>query len=298
MKHLLVFASCLFLVSCGSAGTIAPVSTYGASSGAGTRGVHVVQSGDTLWSISNRYNLGMRDIVLANNIGGDFILHPGQRLRLPPPRQYRVREGDSLYTVSRMHRVGMNTLARLNNLSAPYVIRPGQNLRLPSSDPVVRNTQAAAVTPSAKPSLTGSKPAVKRSPVSTRPPPRSSGKFYRPVDGRVLSSYGPKKGGLYNDGVNIAAARGTPVGAAENGVVVYAGDELKGSGNLVLVRHDGGYLTAYAHLDRISVPRGAIVKKGQAIGQVGSSGSVSSPQLHFEVRKGTRALDPKNYISL
>ena len=108
----------------------------------------------------------------------------------------------------------------------------------------------------------------------------------------MILGYGPKKDGRQNDGINIAAARGTPVRAAENGVIAYTGNELRGFGNLVLVKHSDGWTTAYAHVDRIMVRRGDRVERGQIIGLVGSTGSVSSPQLHFEVRKGTDAINP------
>ena len=108
----------------------------------------------------------------------------------------------------------------------------------------------------------------------------------------MVSSYGPKAGGLHNDGINIAAPKGSPVKAAENGVVAYVGAELKGFGNLVLIKHQGDYVTAYAHNDQILVKRGDIVRRGQTIARVGSTGSVDTPQLHFEIRKGSRAVEP------
>ncbi|MFC3677455.1 peptidoglycan DD-metalloendopeptidase family protein [Ferrovibrio xuzhouensis] len=129
-------------------------------------------------------------------------------------------------------------------------------------------------------------------------PPRSGRTFSWPVRGRIISSFGPKADGLHNDGINIAARAGAPVTAAENGVVVYAGNELRGFGNLLLVRHAGGWITAYAHLDRMLVKKGQQVARGQAIGTVGSSGGVSSPQLHFEIRQGTQAVDPAKFLAV
>ena len=129
-------------------------------------------------------------------------------------------------------------------------------------------------------------------------PPRSGRTFSWPVRGRVLSTFGPKADGLHNDGINIAARAGAPVVAAENGVVVYAGNELKGFGNLLLVRHADGWMTAYAHLDKALVKKGQKVTRGQAIGTVGSTGGVSQPQLHFEIRKGTQAVDPAKFLSV
>lgn len=114
-----------------------------------------------------------------------------------------------------------------------------------------------------------------------------------PVNGKIISNFGPTANGLHNDGINIAAPRGTPVHAAENGVVVYAGNQLRGFGNLLLIRHADGWVTAYAHNDTLLVKKGEQVKRGQVIARVGSTGNVSSPQLHFELRKGTEAVDPK-----
>ena len=123
-----------------------------------------------------------------------------------------------------------------------------------------------------------------------------AGRMLWPVRGVVVSDYGPKPGGLQNDGINIAAPRGTAFRAAESGVVIYAGNELRGFGNLLLLRHEGGYVTAYAHADELAVRRGDQVRKGQTIGRVGSSGNVTGPQLHFEVRRGTQAVNPIEYL--
>ena len=112
-----------------------------------------------------------------------------------------------------------------------------------------------------------------------------------------MARYGPRKDGQHNDGINILAPRGAPVRAAENGVVVYAGEELRGFGQLLLVKHSGGWVTAYAHNQALLVGRGQTVKRGQTIARVGSSGNVASPQLHFEIRKGTRALDPARLLA-
>lgn len=132
---------------------------------------------------------------------------------------------------------------------------------------------------------------------ASEPAPRSSGKFFWPVNGKVISPFGPKDGGQHNDGINIAAPLGTPVKAAENGVVVYAGNELRGFGNLLLIRHADGWVSAYAHCDTLLVKRGAQVKRGQVIARVGQTGNVDSPQLHFELRKGAQAVDPMTELA-
>ncbi len=322
---------CLFLASCGG-GNFAPAVNYGQSSGAGSAGVHTVSKGDTLYSVSNRYRLPMRDIAILNHMKPPFKLYEGQRLRLPPPREYKVQQGDTLYGVSRMFNVNSSEVAKMNNIRSPYILRQGQVLRLPSvirkvkfakprpvksSVPKVNRAVLAdaSVQPTPKPkptiikdgvpipqskpwtskSVKASQP-IRISKVKTKTPKRSSGKFLRPVRGKIISGFGPKKNGLHNDGINIAAKRGTPVKAAENGVVVYAGNALKGSGNLILVRHENQWMSAYAHLDKITVRKGQTVRRGSVIGKVGSTGSVSKPQLHFEVRRGTSALNPIKYL--
>lgn len=302
----------LFLSGCFGLQKPAPVTSYGAGAGGGSTGTHVVEKGDTIYTIANRYRIVMSDIAVVNNLQAPFALKQGQRLKLPPPQQYKARAGDSLYTVARLYGASPTEIARLNNLSAPYALQAGQVLRLPSGlsrGPMgitheVAIAEASPVGGVERDDLSGSpRPAPSSAPYS--PPPSGatgyaggggSGRFAMPVRGPVLSSYGPKPGGLHNDGINIKAPRGTPVGAAEAGQVVYAGNELRGSGNLVLVRHEGGYMTAYAHLDRIQVQRGMRLARGQTLGTVGSTGSVSEPQLHFEVRKGKEAMNPQLYL--
>ena len=121
--------------------------------------------------------------------------------------------------------------------------------------------------------------------------------FRWPVRGKVITSYGAKTNGKSNDGINLAVPEGTPVKAAEDGVVAYSGNELKGYGNLVLVRHSNGYVTAYAHASELMVKRGDTIKRGQIIAKSGQSGEVGSPQLHFEIRKGSSPVDPLQFLN-
>jgi murein DD-endopeptidase MepM/ murein hydrolase activator NlpD len=139
------------------------------------------------------------------------------------------------------------------------------------------------------------------------PPPETTAKtaeavgslpsFRWPVRGRVIASFGPSPNGLQNDGINLAVPEGTPIKAADDGVVAYAGNELKGYGNLVLVRHSNGFVTAYAHASEILVKRGDQVKRGEVIAKSGQTGNVTSPQLHFEIRKGATPVDPAQYLN-
>jgi murein DD-endopeptidase MepM/ murein hydrolase activator NlpD len=121
--------------------------------------------------------------------------------------------------------------------------------------------------------------------------------FRWPVRGRIITGFGPKPNGQQNDGINLAVPEGTPVKAAEDGVVAYSGNELKGYGNLVLIRHPNGFVTAYAHASELMVKRGDQIKRGQVIARSGQTGTVTSPQLHFEIRKGSAPVDPTQYLN-
>jgi murein DD-endopeptidase MepM/ murein hydrolase activator NlpD len=112
----------------------------------------------------------------------------------------------------------------------------------------------------------------------------------------VIAGFGSKPNGTQNDGINLAVPEGTPIKAADDGVVAYAGNELKGYGNLVLIRHSNGFVSAYAHASELMVKRGDTIKRGQVIAHAGQTGSVTSPQLHFEIRKGSTPVDPAQYL--
>lgn len=245
-------------------------------------------------------------------------------------KDVRVEAGDTLYSLSRKYSVPVNDLAVINNLQAPFNLSVGQKLRVPdldgkSENKVIEIKQKASVEKKAeivkKDNLVSSNTEIKKDVVenkkekdsttvvatkkkiSSNPAKklpkiasRSSSKFSWPVRGKILSNYGAKSNGLFNDGINISASRGVSVVAAENGVVAYAGNEIKGMGNLVIVQHSDGWMTVYAHMDSMAVRRGTRVTVGQKIGTVGQTGKVDSPQLHFEIRKGTKAYNPTSYL--
>ncbi len=152
--------------------------------------------------------------------------------------------------------------------------------------------QVAMVSPPAERAGRDSDVAVSEKPVDSAATPS----FRWPARGRVISGSGALANGQQNDGINLALPEGTPVHAAEDGVVAYAGSELKGYGNLVLIRHSNGFVTAYAHASEILVKRGDQVRRGQVIAKSGQTGNVSSPQLHFEIRKGSTPVDPTQYL--
>ncbi len=268
----------------------------------GAGGSYVVKPGETLYRISREKNIPIRSLIEANNLQPPYDLQAGQRLAIPSARFHVVQRGDTVYSISRTYGVDMATLTRTNNVPAPYRIKVGQRLQLPSKV----NTQVASAegSPRAVPvsrpgAYTATTTTTTTSPAAKAPlpaPPSSSGDFVWPAQGKIISSFGSKENGLHNDGINIAVPSGTPVHAAQSGVVAYAGNELKGYGNLLLVRHANGWMTAYAHNSKLLVKRGDTVMRGQTISLAGNTGSVTSPQVHFEVRKGAKAVDPRTVI--
>lgn len=236
--------------------------------------------------------------------------------------EHTVRSGETLYSLGRSYGVHPFAIAKLNGLDNNASLRQGQTVRIPKggsgSGPVVAEKQPTSAPSITQPSsnVTDNEPVdqsdtdmasaapkpVQQQPqqmVSDNQPAQEAGSltFRWPVKGRVISGYGSKPGGLRNEGINIAVPEGTDVRSAEAGVVAYAGNELKGYGNLVLIRHDGGWVTAYAHNKDLFVKRGDTVKRGDVIAKAGQTGSVTSPQVHFEVRKGATAMDPMRFLN-
>ncbi len=227
------------------------------------------------------------------------------------PGVHRARSGETAYSVARRYGVDAYALITANNLLPPFELYDGQRLVIPGT--AVPSTTAAANPstaagrgteqrnqrsspgPSEEPANTAGQRAARSSP--PEPSPQADGNFAWPVEGSVISEFGPKGGGRYNDGINIAAPEGAPVRAAASGVVAYAGNEVRGFGNMLLLKHADGWVTAYAHNQELLVQRGERVRRGQVIARVGSSGSVDRPQLHFELRKGKQAVDPMRELS-
>ena len=242
---------------------------------------------------------------------------------------HTVKAGDSLYALSRQHKVKMADLQQVNGITDARKVKPGTVLKVPggsaapapvASVPVTAPEEAAAprvaAAPSAQPTLingqtkvaaltdrasdatpapevTEEKPAAAPAAVAAA---TSGSKLRWPVKGKVIAGFGPRPDGTHNDGVNLAVPQGAEVHAADGGTVAYAGSELKGYGNLVLVRHDNGWVTAYAHNDEILVKRGDKVKRGQLIAKAGKSGQVDQPQVHFELRQGSKPVDPTPHM--
>ena len=258
-------------------------------------GAHSVIRGETVFAIARRYGISVRGLIDANKLVPPYRIAVGQRLALPREKLHTVVKGDTLYSISRNYGVDMRALARANALEAPFGVALGQSLRVPVFGGSLAGRTGTVASSGLQTAAVTSGAAAPRA--IPKPPARSKSSFLWPVKGKLISRFGAKQGGLHNDGVNILAPRGSAVKAAGNGVVAYVGNELRGYGNLVLVRHADGWMTAYAHTETILVARGDIVKRGQIIARVGATGSVSKPQMHFELRRGARAIDPIKHLA-
>jgi murein DD-endopeptidase MepM/ murein hydrolase activator NlpD len=237
--------------------------------------VHVVNHGDTLLSIARRNHISVAELTRANHLEPSARLSLGMKLVVP----------------------GAKTAAVVPPAAAPAGVVAAQPLAAPAA-PVTK--LAAVDTPQkarlAQAAPNAEEPAV-QSPVKAAEATGALPTFRWPARGKVITAYGAKSNGKSNDGINLAVPEGTPIKAADDGVVAYSGNELKGYGNLVLVRHANGYVTAYAHASELMVKRGDTIKRGQVIAKSGQSGEVQSPQLHFEIRKGSSPVDPLQFLN-
>ncbi len=232
-----------------------------------------------------------------------------------------VNRGDTLMSIARRNHIAVGELARANGLQPGATLKVGMKITVPTkavavaaqpvaaaaaappaaAAPVVHTAAAAPEGPVQKVNLavatTTPEEAVVKPAAKTAEATGALPTFRWPVRGRVIAAYGARTNGKSNDGINVAVPEGTPVKAAEDGVVAYSGNELKGYGNLILVRHPNGYVTAYAHASELLVKRGDTIKRGQVIAKSGQSGEAASPQLHFEIRKGSSPVDPLHFLN-
>jgi murein DD-endopeptidase MepM/ murein hydrolase activator NlpD len=272
----------------------------GPMAGAEARHVIVVERGESLGRIAARYHVPKHEIIEANHLRPPYNVEIGQRLVLPggapppqmaragsiplegpPPQQQAARQPAIVPLDGPPRQVG--TLTPPPAAAAPPPA-PGEGsvadeARLDGAPPPVAAARAPSAAASAEP-----------------PPATHGGRLPWPVRGNVISGYGPEGNGGKNDGINIAAPLGAPVRAIEGGEVAYAGNELKGYGNLVLIKHADGLISAYAHCQELLVKKGDRVAPGEVIARVGTSGGVKEPQLHFELRRGQHPVDPKEFL--
>ena len=287
--------------------TTAPVAPgWTESPRAASGATYKVQKGDTPHSIAAKNSVAEKDLLAANKLARVDRLQIGQTLIIPDakpgatPPAVAATESPSSAPASapEVHVVKTTTIP------APGSPVPTSEPAKAASAETVKGSGPGPV--AASPEVTGpsgkdekpSTPIASNDQLPTPEPMSGSGNSFRwPVQGRIISEFGTKPDGGHNDGIDVAVPQGTSVKAAENGVVAYAGDELKGYGNLVLVRHANNWVSAYAHNDELLVKRGDKVRRGQIIAKAGKTGSVSQPQVHFELRRGSRPVDPTKYMA-
>ncbi len=290
-----------------------------------------VKPGDSVQVLARRYGVAESSLLAANGLVAGAQLTPGQTIVIPAYGQQAAAAAPALPAVhspaATITAPGPQVLGQLPPTKPPVPRSVSSEVAAaaPAKPVAPMTTNVAMATPTAtatdaKVGLlppAGNKPAAPQpnqqvaavapsqtqpaaadtTPASTGVESAADGSFRWPVRGRVISGFGVKPGGERNDGINIEVPEGTPIKAAEGGQVIYAGNELKGFGNLVLVKHPNGFVSAYAHASEILVQRGDSILRGQTIAKVGATGNVSRPQLHFEIRNGNRPVDPLPYLA-
>ena len=281
---------------------------------------HTVQASDNVYSIARQYQVSASRLMEVNKLKPPYYLEIGQTLKLPSAKRYRIKKNDSLYSLSRKFNVSVRDLAKLNDISKKTKLQAGNYINIPnvsfSKENIVskiKNTFKSTPTPKdgafsrekvnlKKVSGTASTSTAKQKQKKrlqkkiALKTPKSTGRFIRPVRGKIISNFGKKGKGVRNDGINIRAKMGTNVVSADNGVVAYVGSGLRAFGNMVLIKHDKKFVTVYAHLDKVNVRIGDKVNQKQIIGTIGNTGKVKAPQLHFQIRKKRKILNPNKYL--
>lgn len=258
--------------------------------------------GEGLATIARREGVGAATLARANGLQPPYALAPGQALTVPAGRYHVVKPGETLSNIARAYRADWRTVAAANALGPPYPLEVGDIVLVPTRpaprpttleqrvaqndldiDRLIKGAPAPAAPRKPRPAPGSAPPPVAQVPAI---------RFDWPLEGRIVSGFGRKPGGRVNDGLNIAAPVGATVRAAAEGQVIYAGTGVPAFGALVLVRHAGGWITAYGHNSELLVAKGDNVARSQPIARVGQSGEVDSPQLHFEIRRGRTPVDP------
>jgi murein DD-endopeptidase MepM/ murein hydrolase activator NlpD len=266
-----------------------------------------VRPGQTLSGIARDYHVPMRIIAEANNlfppyrieVGSTLIIpRAGQAAAAPPSASLAPLPSPTPPAAAAPPRIEATALERLPPAStekppAAAAAPAAATIPSPATEPVRPEPKPGGAPPAPNGAATPEPHAAAAAPA----PVQSGSTFQWPVRGHVLAGYGSGRDGTHSDGINIAAPRGAAVEAADAGIVAYTGNELRGYGNLILVKHPSGWISAYAHCDLILVKRGDKVARGQVIARVGSTGNVAEPQLHFELRRGNRAVDPREFLA-
>ncbi|KQZ01168.1 hypothetical protein ASD45_10085 [Pseudolabrys sp. Root1462] len=267
--------------------------------------VHVVGAGESLIGISRRYGTTLSALAHLNGISPYTRVSVGDRIKVPGGRQTAAQapRAQQLQVPQAQYQPQhVATAAPAPQLTRPQVTQPQgtwPNNTAPSVAPARTIPIERAASPEPTQSVrmaTQEAPKAEAAPAQAAEPAGAMPSFRWPVHGRVIAAFGSKPNGTQNDGINIAVPEGTQIKAADDGVVAYAGNELKGYGNLVLIRHSNGYVSAYANASELLVKRGDTIRRGQVIAHSGQTGNVTSPQLHFEIRKGSTPVDPTKFL--
>jgi len=261
-----------------------------------------VSSGDTIYSIAWKYELDPFELARWNNISSPYRIYPGQRLNMKPgqstaasqtsktrstssttsrPDSITVKKGDSLYLLSKRYKVSTKQLASINGLKSPYTIQPGQTLKL-----TAKKTYRA-------PTATSRKTTSTTATTASLPGDNKKVSWQWPVQGKLITTFKSNKTG--RKGIDIAGNEGKDIRAAASGKVVYSGNGLISYGNLVIIKHNRTYLSAYAHNRKLLVKEGDTIRAGQKIAELGKTGA-DSPRLHFEIRKNGKPVNPLKYL--
>jgi murein DD-endopeptidase MepM/ murein hydrolase activator NlpD len=279
-----------------AAGVLATVSTVKATPD--NAYIHIVESGESLYSIARKYNVPVSAILSANSMGSSNIIGVGQKIGIPGRPDLVARQANvKIASVKPVVDQAIPVVATIKKpeekklvsvvpvvakIATPTVVKPATPVVKPVA-PVVKKAEPEIV----KPTQTASAPKASIAPINE---PQT---FAWPISGKLIKDFAGSK----NTGINISVPQGASVSSTDNGTVIYVGNAVEGYGNLILIKHKNGYVSAYAHLDKAAVKKGDKVNRGDKIGFAGQSGSVTSSQLHFELRKGATPVDPIPMLS-
>lgn len=282
-----------------------------------------VKKGDNLLKIALKNNSTLREIATINDIKPPYKVYVGQKIKVPfnetlkiennnnfdnkkekTKNYYIVKKGDNLYSISKNNKVSVNKIIKNNNLKKPYNIYVGQKLYLNDENIEKNNKQQNLVkNNNIKKNNTvintNNDLEIKSNTSNTNITKEQTNKnsmFLWPVKGEIIKHFGKQANGESSDAIHIKARQGQDILASNSGEVVYAGNELKGYGNIIIIKHDNGWLSIYGYCDTMNVRVKDKVIKGQKIGTVGKTGSITEPQLYFSIRKGKVAMDPTKYL--
>ena len=282
-----------------------------------------VEKGSSLIRIAIDNNSTLRELATINSIEPPYNVYVGQKIKVPIKKSsssasknensnkkssidsnkntntanndiYVVKKGDNIYSIARKTNSSFSELITNNNLKKPYNIYVGQKLKITAA----ANVQTKNITESnGLERVKEDTEPIANNKQETTTIGNSESMFIWPIKGEIIKKFGKQDDGSFNDAINIKSAKGVKVQAIDEGEVAYAGNELKGFGNIIILKHKNGWLSVYGHCDTIDVKVKDRVKKGQTIAVVGSSGNVTEPQLYFSLRKGRTAMDPLKYLT-